>query len=51
MLVDVYVGLSDKAKEIAPQIESLLNGMSYKDAKVLLLAVIRQIRATSVVSA
>jgi len=46
-----YALLDEKGKEIASQIENSLSGMNYQQAELLLLAVIQQIRTTSVLVA
>lgn len=46
-----YDSLSDKSREIAPQIEKLLNGISVKDAEDMLFQILSKIRASALVVA
>lgn len=46
---DVYSNLSDKAKEVVPQVEKLLSGLTYNEVEQMYLAVMQKIRAISLV--
>lgn len=39
----VYSSFSERAQEVAPQIESLLNGLTVKEAASLLFEISRQV--------
>lgn len=47
---DVYSSLSSKAKEVVPQVEQLLNGLSYKDAETMMFAILSKIRSCSLIA-
>ena len=47
---NVYADLSDKAKEVAPQIENLLNGISFSEAEQLLFTLIQKLKVVALIT-
>ena len=48
--IDFYEYLPIKAKEIAPKIEILLNGLSYIEAKEMMFSILEKIKSFSLIS-
>jgi len=45
-----YACLNSKQKEVATQMENLLNGLNYKEVEEIVLSLLQKVRATSLVT-